>query len=59
MWPNVPEYLEPWIKNSPGMKPGVKMPAFPNLSDDDVKAIAAYLMSHKVEGLDFSKLEKF
>lgn len=59
MWPNVPEYLEPWIKNSPGMKPGVKMPAFTNLSDEDVKAIAAYLMSHKVEGLDFSKLEKF
>lgn len=59
MWPNTPEYLEPWIKNAPGMKPGVKMPAFPNLSDDDVKAIAAYLMSHKVDGLDFSKLEKF
>ena len=59
MWPNVPEYLEPWIKNSPGMKPGVKMPAYPNLSDDDVKAIAAYLLSHKVDNLDFSKLEKF
>jgi cytochrome c oxidase subunit 2 len=59
MWPNVPEYLERWIKNSPGMKPGVKMPAYTNLSDEDVKAIAAYLMSHKVDGLDFSKLEKF
>jgi cytochrome c oxidase subunit 2 len=59
MWPNRPEYLEPWIKNSPGMKPGVKMPAFPNLSDDDVKAIAAYMMSHRVDGLDFSKLEKY
>jgi cytochrome c oxidase subunit 2 len=59
MWPNVPEYLEPWIKNSPGMKPGVKMPAFTHLSDEDVKAIAAYLMSHKVDGLDFSNLEKY
>jgi cytochrome c oxidase subunit 2 len=59
MWPNVPEYLESWIKNSPGMKPGVKMPAYTHLSDEDVKAIAAYLMSHKVDGLDFGKLEKF
>ncbi|MCS7059241.1 MAG: cytochrome c oxidase subunit II [Meiothermus sp.] len=59
MWPNTPEYLERWIRNSPGMKPGIKMPAFPQLSDEDTKAIAAYLMSHKVEGLDFSNLEKF
>ncbi|WP_027883432.1 cytochrome c oxidase subunit II [Meiothermus rufus] len=59
MWPNTPEYLEAWIKNSPGMKPGVKMPAFLHLSDQDVKAIAAYLLSHKIEGFDFDKLEKF
>ncbi len=59
MWPNTPEYLEAWIKNSPGMKPGVKMPAFLHLSDQDVKAIAAYLLSHRIEGFDFDKLEKF
>jgi cytochrome c oxidase subunit 2 len=35
------------------------MPAFTHLSDEDVKAIAAYLMSHKVDGLDFSNLEKY
>lgn len=59
MWENKPEYLEPWIKNSPGMKPGSKMPAFAQLSNQDVKAIAAYLLSHKLEGVDFSSLQKY
>jgi cytochrome c oxidase subunit 2 len=59
MWENKPEYLERWIKNSPGMKPGIKMPAYPQLSDDDVKAIAGYLLSHKVDGLDLSNLPKY
>jgi cytochrome c oxidase subunit 2 len=54
MWPNTPQYLEPWIKNAPGLKPGIRMPAFPQLSDDDVKAIAAYLLSHKLEGVDLN-----
>lgn len=59
IWDNKPEYLEAWIKNSPGMKPGSKMPPFPQLSDDDVKAIAAYLNSNKVEGLELGSLPKF
>lgn len=59
MWENKPEYVEAWIKNSPGMKPGSKMPAFANLSDEDVKAIAAYLESHKVNGLELGNLPKF
>lgn len=59
MWDNKPEYLERWIKNSPGMKPGIKMPAYPQLSDDDIKAIAGYLLSHKVDGLDLSNLPKY
>ncbi|MER3554933.1 MAG: cytochrome c oxidase subunit II [Meiothermus sp.] len=54
MWPNTPQYLEPWIKNSPGMKPGSQMPAFPQLSDADVKALGTYLLSHKVAGVDFN-----
>lgn len=59
VWENKPEYLEAWIKNAPGMKPGSKMPAFLNLSDDQAKAIAAYLLSHKVEGLELGDLPKF
>lgn len=50
--------LVEWIRNSPGVKPGSKMPAFPNLSDQDAQAIAAYLHTLKVEGLDFSNLPK-
>jgi cytochrome c oxidase subunit 2 len=59
IWANKPEYLEPWIKNSPAMKPGSKMPAFTQLSDDEVKALAEYLVSHKLEGLDFAGLPKY
>jgi cytochrome c oxidase subunit 2 len=59
IWTNTSAYLEPWIKNSPGVKPGSKMPAFNQLTDDEVKALAEYLMSHKVEGLDFSTLPKY
>ncbi len=51
--------LEAWIRNSPGVKPGSKMPPFPGLKDEDVKAIASYLNGLKIEGLDFSKLPKF
>ncbi|MDX2004450.1 MAG: cytochrome c oxidase subunit II [Meiothermus sp.] len=59
MWPNEPRWLEAWIKNSPGMKPGIKMPAFTQLSDAEVKAISDYLLSHKVDGLDLSALKKY
>lgn len=54
MWPNTPQYLEAWIKDAPGLKPGVRMPAFPQLSSADIKAIADYLLSHKLAGLDFN-----
>jgi cytochrome c oxidase subunit II len=59
VWPNKPQYLERWILNSPGMKPGSKMPAFPKLSQADAKAIGEFLMAHKIEGLDFSALPKY
>jgi len=59
MWENKPENLERWIKNAPGMKPGVKMPPFATLSQEDLNGIAAYLESLKIEGLDFSNLKKY
>lgn len=43
---NTPENLEKWIKDPPGVKPGSKMPNL-NLSDAQVKSIAAYLQSLK------------
>ncbi|RIH79240.1 cytochrome c oxidase subunit 2 [Calidithermus terrae] len=59
LWENTDTYLIPWIKNSPGVKPGSKMPAFPQLSDEDARAIAAYVKSLKIEGLDFEGLPQF
>lgn len=34
-----------WIRNAPGMKPGVKMPAFRNINEKDAEAIADYLLT--------------
>ncbi|RIH89911.1 cytochrome c oxidase subunit II [Calidithermus roseus] len=59
LWENTDTYLIPWIKNSPGVKPGSKMPPFAQLSDDDAKAIAAYIKSLRIEGLDFQGLPQF
>lgn len=59
MWPNTPEFLTAFIKDSPGMKPGIRMPAFPNLTDEDARAIADYLMTLRVEGLDFTQLPRY
>ncbi|HEX7117738.1 MAG TPA: cytochrome c oxidase subunit II [Longimicrobiales bacterium] len=42
---NTEENLARWVRNAPALKPGVKMPAFPNLSDADVEALVAYLSS--------------
>ncbi|MBI3979959.1 MAG: cytochrome c oxidase subunit II [Chloroflexi bacterium] len=43
---NTPENLARWLKDPPGVKPGNKMPNL-NLSDADVKALVAYLLSLK------------
>lgn len=59
LWKNTDAYLIPWIKNSPGVKPGSKMPPFAQLSDDDARAIAAYVKSLRIEGLDFQGLPQF
>ncbi len=45
--PNTPDNLTQWIRNAPGVKPGIVMPPFPNLSDADLQALVAYLESLK------------
>jgi cytochrome c oxidase subunit 2 len=35
--------LEGWISNAPAIKPGVAMPAFPQFSGDQLRAMATYL----------------
>ncbi len=37
------ELLRPWIRHSADLKPGSQMPQFPNISDEDVDALIAYL----------------
>jgi cytochrome c oxidase subunit 2 len=44
---NGPEALARWIKQTDRVKPGVHMPAFRTLADDEVSALAAYLGSLK------------
>lgn len=46
MFPNDQDHLVRWLKDPQGMKPGNKMPNL-GLSDEDAKAIAAYLLSLK------------
>jgi cytochrome c oxidase subunit 2 len=46
MWPNTPDNVAEWVKDPQRLKPGVKMPAL-GLTDDQAKAIAAYLTSLK------------
>mgnify|MGYP001240364028 CR=1 FL=1 len=43
--PNTAEHLAKWIRNSAEVKPGSKMLAFPNITDEDMTAIIAYLQS--------------
>ncbi len=45
--PNTPDNLAQWIRNAPSLKPGIVMPAFPSLSDADLRALVAYLESLK------------
>jgi cytochrome c oxidase subunit II len=40
---NSPDVLRNWIRNAQSIKPGVLMPAFANLSDADLAALADYL----------------
>jgi len=56
---HTPENLKAWIKDPASMKPGVKMPSFPQLSEEDLDALVRYLEGLKVEGLDFKALPKF
>ena len=44
---NTPTNLAQWVRDAPSIKPGVLMPAFPNFSDDDARALAAYLWGLK------------
>ncbi|WP_038048720.1 cytochrome c oxidase subunit II [Thermus caliditerrae] len=54
-----PENLKAWIKDPASMKPGNKMPAFPQLSEADLDALVRYLDGLKVEEVDFKALPKF
>lgn len=56
---NTPENLKAWIKDPASMKPGVKMPSFPQLSEEELDALVRYLEGLKVEGLDLKALPKF
>jgi cytochrome c oxidase subunit 2 len=42
---NTQDNLRLWIRDAPGVKPGVLMPAFRGMSDEDVRALAEYLES--------------
>jgi cytochrome c oxidase subunit 2 len=44
---NTPGSLRRWIRNASSIKPGVLMPAYQNLSDQDLGALADYLESLK------------
>jgi cytochrome c oxidase subunit 2 len=39
------ENLEAWIRDPESMKQGNNMPAFPQMSDEDMEALIAYLRS--------------
>lgn len=45
--PNTPEAMANWIRNSAAYKPGSKMLSFPNISEEDMTALVAYLYSLK------------
>lgn len=42
---NTPENLTRWIKNTHAVKPGVEMPAFGTMADDELDALVFYLES--------------
>ena len=56
VWPNREEFLSSWIRNAPGMKEGVAMPAFDDLGDEEVARLVSFLKTLGVEGYDFTPL---
>jgi cytochrome c oxidase subunit 2 len=42
---NTPENLRLWIRDAPTVKPGVLMPPFRGMTEDDVRALADFLMT--------------
>ena len=42
---NTPEEMARWIRDSASVKPGSLMPSFPQMSEEDLQAIVAYLQS--------------
>ncbi len=54
-----PENLKAWIKDPQAFKPGVKMPGFAQLPEEDLEALVRYLDGLKVEGLDLQALPRF
>lgn len=42
---NTPDNLAGWIRDAPSVKPGIQMPSFRSLPDEDVRALVAYLGS--------------
>ncbi len=44
---NTPENMAQWIHDPSSIKPGARMPAFTNLTDQELKALVAYLESLK------------
>lgn len=46
LFPNSPKHLARWLADSPGLKPGVRMPKLP-LTEEQVSALVAYLGSLK------------
>jgi len=56
VWPNRREFLVPWIQNAPGLKPGVKMPPFPDLTESELETLLAYLETLGPSGFDFTEL---
>lgn len=43
--PNDPRTLRAWIENADDLKPGVRMPSYERLSDQELEALAAYVES--------------
>ncbi|TBH20470.1 cytochrome c oxidase subunit II [Thermus thermamylovorans] len=56
---NTPENMKAWIRDPASFKPGVQMPGFPQLSDEDLEALVRYLDGLRLEGFDFSTLPRF
>ena len=56
---NTRENLIAWIQDPTRIKPAAQMPAFPDLSEADLEALADYLESLKLEGFDFAALPRY